>query len=183
MRFFQEIIFNQKWLSTNYTAEEDLPTSDDDGSKQLSPIGSYTSVRRSSSTEALRLLTRKATTRRSSVHRRTTVAAKPSSSSAQLDAIQRSQKMLDARLQDLQTFERSEDSNAKENMRHVRMLLTEMQKALGLLVKSMSSTQYGMQNIATAVTAILTQLTQGKGNLESYSRSLGAIMAFTVQIK
>lgn len=75
---------------------------------------------------------------------------------SRIDAIHRGQKLLEARLQDLTNAGRSEE----ENTRHIRHLLTETQKALDILVKSMASTQDGMQNMAAVVLKIY-QLLEG----------------------
>lgn len=115
------------------------------------------SLRRSSSSEVMRQLARRATmkrsTKRSVVHR--------SSCASQLDAIQRGQKLLDARLQDLQAASSSgsrDEGSVRENVVHVRHLLTETQKALGILVKSMASTQDAIQGMSSVVTAIYNKI-------------------------
>ena len=129
----------------------------------LSAAEQSRSLRRSSSSEVMRQLTRLATMKRST--KRSTVNTR-SSCASQLDAIQRGQKLLDARLQDIQTASGKKDETVvKENVLHVRHLLTETQRALDILVKSMASTQNAIQTMATVVTAIYNKMsTAGQGD-------------------
>jgi len=106
-----------------------------------------------------------------------------SSCASQLDAIQRGQKLLDARLQDLQTTSGKKDETVvKENVLHVRHLLTETQRALDILVKSMASTQNAIQTMATVVTAIFNKMSnagQGVdliGKIQTYSENLHSLI-------
>jgi hypothetical protein len=71
-----------------------------------------------------------------------------------MDAIQRSQKMLEARLQDIQTTLKHDESTRSDDARHSRFVLSEMQKALEAVVRSMSSTQDGVQSMATVLMAV-----------------------------
>lgn len=106
-----------------------------------------------------------------------------SSCASQLDAIQRGQKLLDARLQDIQTTSGKKDETVvKENVLHVRHLLTETQRALDILVKSMASTQNAIQTMATVVTAIFNKMSnagQGVdliGKIQTYSENLHSLI-------
>lgn len=72
----------------------------------------------------------------------------------QMDSIQRSQKLLEARLQDMQTTLKQDESVRRDDARHVRLVMTELQKALEAIVRSMSSTQDGVQSTAAVLMAM-----------------------------
>jgi len=72
----------------------------------------------------------------------------------QLDAIQRSQKLLEARLQDLNNQCSKNEVSRGDDAKHSRMILTEMQKALGSVVSSMVSTQDGIRSMATVLSEV-----------------------------
>ena len=109
-------------------------------------------VARSSSAEALRQLTRRATIRRSGKGARSTASKGPAT--AQLEAIQRGQKLLDARLQDLQTHGRNDEDNTKDTVEHIRKIVAETQKAMGSLVTAVGSQQDDIRGIANLVTTL-----------------------------
>jgi len=72
----------------------------------------------------------------------------------QLDAIQRSQKLLEARLLDLNNQCSKNEMSRGDDAKHSRMILTELQKALGSVVSSMVSTQDGIRSMATVLSEV-----------------------------
>jgi len=82
----------------------------------------------------------------------------------QLDAIQRSQKLMEARLQDLHQECKMNELSRNGDAKHFRMILTEMQKALGNVVSSMVSTQDGIRTMATVLTEVCNAVNTNAGN-------------------
>ncbi|CAH1795209.1 unnamed protein product [Owenia fusiformis] len=64
----------------------------------------------------------------------------------QLDSIQRGQKLLDVRLQHIQSNTR-EDEKVKDDIDHIRRLMCENQKAMSSIVKALTSIQEEIRNI------------------------------------
>ena len=58
----------------------------------------------------------------------------------------------------MQNLYRNGDALAADNAKHMRFILTETQKAMDILVKSMSSTQGAIQNMAAVVLAIYNKM-------------------------
>ncbi|KAK2166716.1 hypothetical protein LSH36_36g02028, partial [Paralvinella palmiformis] len=104
-----------------------------------------------SSAEALRQITRRATIKRGA-HRQNTPPK--ICSTVQLDAIQRSQRMLDARLQDLQSTNRNEELKLKSNVSEIRHLLNESQKAMNSLVSAVTSMQEDVGTMSRVVVSV-----------------------------
>lgn len=71
-----------------------------------------------------------------------------------MDSIQRSQKLLEARLTDLQTDCKANEASRRDDVRHFRTIFSEMQKALASVVSSMVSTQDGIRTVATVLTEV-----------------------------
>jgi len=87
----------------------------------------------------------------------------------QMDSIQRSQKLLEARLQDMQTTLKQDEVFRREDARHARLVMTELQKALEAVVRSMSSTQDGVRSTATVLMAVCRAM-NANVNTRSYTR-------------
>ncbi|ELT98254.1 hypothetical protein CAPTEDRAFT_220330 [Capitella teleta] len=134
----------------------------------LSPDSAETSsLKSSNSSDTVRQIARRATMRRST--RRRSLQTRPPS--AQLDAIQRGQKVLDARLQDLQCIGRSDDQTVAENITHIRHVMAENQKAMGSLVKAMSSTQEEMRSMSNILGSLYNAVSKGNA-LSSHVKQL-----------
>ena len=59
----------------------------------------------------------------------------------QLDTIQRAQRLLEARVHDLHNECKMNEESRGDDVKHVRLILTETQKALGSVVSSMASSE------------------------------------------
>jgi len=92
----------------------------------------------------------------------------------QLDAIQRSQKLMEARLQDLHHQCEMNELSRNGDAKHFRMILTEMQKALGNVVSSMVSTQDGIRTMATVLTEVCNAVNTNAGNDQPPASSTSA---------
>jgi len=92
----------------------------------------------------------------------------------QLDAIQRSQKLLEARLQDLHKECSMNEVSRSGDEKHFRLILTEMQKALGSVVSSMVSTQDGIRTMATVLTEVCNAVNTNAGNEQRSAASTSA---------
>ena len=68
----------------------------------------------------------------------------------QLDAIQRSLKLLDVRLQHIQTNAKDEEKT-RDDIDHIRLLMTENQKALGTVVTVLGGIQEEVRNLSIMV--------------------------------
>lgn len=68
----------------------------------------------------------------------------------QLDAIQRSLKLLDVRLQHIQSNVK-EDEKLKDNVDHIRRVMSENQKALSSVVTVLASIQEEVRNVSICV--------------------------------
>ena len=68
----------------------------------------------------------------------------------QLDAIQRSLKLLDVRLQHIQT-KAKDDEKTKDDIEHIRRVMSENQKALGTVVTVLSSIQEEVRALSITV--------------------------------
>ena len=120
-----------------------------------------TGITRSKSAETLhRQITRRATLRRTGTKRgsRKTQPA----TNAQLDAIQRGQRMLDARLQDLQTCH-TEEMIIRDNLMHMRRAFDEQQRAMGGMAKAMEAMQDEMRSLSLTLSCRRTPSNVSKG--------------------
>ena len=88
------------------------------------------------------------------------------STPVQMDGIQRSQKLLEARLQDLHNECKMNEVSRCNDVKHVRTILTEMQKALGSVVSSMVATQDGIRTIATVLTEVCNAVNANAGDAQ-----------------
>lgn len=68
----------------------------------------------------------------------------------QIDAIQRSLKLLDVRLQHVQSSAREED-HTRQDIEHIRRVMSENQKALATVVTVLSSIQEEVRSLSVAV--------------------------------
>lgn len=68
----------------------------------------------------------------------------------QLDAIQRSLKLLDVRLQHIQT-KGKDDERTKDDIEHIRMVMSENQKALSTVVTVLSSIQEEVRSLSIMI--------------------------------
>ena len=68
----------------------------------------------------------------------------------QLDVIQRALKILDVRLQHIQTHAKNED-NKRQDIQHIRTVMCENQKALTTIVTVLTSIQEEITSLASAI--------------------------------
>ena len=108
---------------------------------------------KSFSTEAIRQITRRATIKRRTSRRRPSSQRRHNSAdgtSSQLDVIERHQRLLDARLQDLQT-KGKDDLMVRESLHVLRCSVGESERSLRTMATSIESMQDEMRNVCLTI--------------------------------
>ena len=85
--------------------------------------------------------------------------------------IQRSQKLIEARLQDLHNQCNMNEVSRCDDVKYFRMILSEMQKALGSVVSSLMSTQDGIRTMATVLNEVCSVVNVNASNVEPSARA------------
>ena len=81
---------------------------------------------------------------------------------------------MEARLQDLYKECKTHEVSRSDDVRHFRLILSEMQKALGSVVSSMVSTQDGIRTMATVLTEVCNAVNVNAGNDQTAVASTSA---------